>query len=71
MPIHIPAEQFEILKSKMNKDELKFSFNDNTFKFETEDIVKNFYERDDNSLNVFYNMVSFGDVFKEQNDVIL
>ena len=55
----------------MNKDELKFSFNDNTFKFETEDIVKNFYERDDNSLNVFYNMVSFGDVFKEQNDVIL
>ena len=57
----------------MNKDELKFSFNDydNTFKFETEDIVDDFYKRDDNSLQVFYNMLSFGDVFKEQNDVII
>jgi hypothetical protein len=55
----------------MNKDELKFSFNDNAFKFESEDIVEDFYEKDDNSLNLFYNMVSFGDIFKEQNDVIL
>ena len=51
----------------MNKDDLRFSFDDFNYHFETEDIVDTCFKQDDNSLILFYNLLSFGDIVKDSN----